>query len=192
MPAQMATQPRHMSVKGERHTAIRAIARFAAIAAKQRSGRAASTQKLHWLFAFLKTIGNGCAQFFRQNCCSLFFSTLLAKIDNAHEWHLLFVDALGERSEAIFARCRVVITLQRWRRAAKNNHTLLDLRAHDRDIPRMITRRFLLFVSVFVFFIHNDEPEFFERCEDRAARPDGNPRPAGMNLVPLIVALAFG
>src|SRR6266581_7648706 len=187
----MTTQPREVPMKCERHTAIRTIASFAAIAAKKRSGKPAAIQKQDCLLTFLQTIGNGCTQFFRQNCSRLFFSTLLAKIDNANEWHLLFVDALGERSQTIFARCRVVITLQRWRRAAKNNPTLLDLRAHDRDIPRVITRRFLLLVSVFVFFIDDDEPEVFERCEDRAARPDGNPRPAGMNLVPLVVALAL-
>src|SRR5438128_1882895 len=56
----------------------------------------------------------------------------------------------------------------------------------------MITRRFFLFVSRLVFFIDNDESEVLERREDSAARADNDPRASGMDLVPFIVALAFG
>jgi hypothetical protein len=61
----MTTQPRNMPVKGERHAAIRTVARFAAIAAKERSGKATAIQKQDCLFAFFQTIGDGGAQFFR-------------------------------------------------------------------------------------------------------------------------------
>jgi isocitrate/isopropylmalate dehydrogenase len=63
----MATQPsgdRGMSMERERHTAIRTIARFAAIAAKQRRRKAAPIQKQNYLLMFFQTIGNGRAQFF--------------------------------------------------------------------------------------------------------------------------------
>ena len=73
-----------------------------------------------------------------------------------------------------------------------NDDAFLHLGAHDRDIARVITRRFLLFVGGLVFFIDHDQAEIFQRRENRAARADHDPRPAGMNLVPFIVALAFG
>ena len=85
-----------------------------------------------------------------------------------------------------------MITLQRWRGASEYNHALLDFRAHNSHVPRVIPWRFFLLISVFVFFIDNDESQAFERREDGTARPDGDPRPAGMNFVPFIVALAFG
>jgi isocitrate/isopropylmalate dehydrogenase len=52
----MTAQPRHMPVKGERDTAIRAIARFAAITAQQRRGKAATIQKQNCLLAFFEAI----------------------------------------------------------------------------------------------------------------------------------------
>jgi hypothetical protein len=45
MPAQVTTQSRRMPMKGERDAAIRAIARFAAVAAQQRRGKTAPIQK---------------------------------------------------------------------------------------------------------------------------------------------------
>ena len=56
----------------------------------------------------------------------------------------------------------------------------------------MVTRRLLLFVRVFVFLVHDDEAERFNRRKNRRARADDNPRAALANLVPLIVALAGG
>ena len=56
----------------------------------------------------------------------------------------------------------------------------------------MISRRFFLFVSCFVFFIDNDEPEVLQRREDCAARADHDAGAAGMNLVPFVVAFALG
>ena len=55
----------------------------------------------------------------------------------------------------------------------------------------MIARRFLLLVSRLVFLIDDDQPEIFQRREDRAARADHNPRPRGVDFVPFIVPLAF-
>ena len=64
--------------------------------------------------------------------------------------------------------------------------------AHDRDIARVIARRFFLFVGSFVFFIDDDQAEILQRRENGAARADDDPRAAGMNLVPFIVPFAFG
>ena len=63
--------------------------------------------------------------------------------------------------------------------------------AHNRDIARVITRRFFLFVGRFVFFIDDDQPEIFQRREDRAARADDDARASRLNLVPFVVAFAF-
>ena len=102
------------------------------------------------------------------------------------------VDALRQRREKIFAAHRVVVTFERGSRASQDHDAFLDSRADDGDIPRIIARGLFLLVSVLVFFIDNNQPEFFERRENRAAWADHNSGTTGMNLVPFIMALALG
>src|SRR3989442_413442 len=98
-----------------------------------------------------------------------------------------------ERDAAIWAVARFATIAAKQRCGAARIHdALLDLRPHDCDIAGMIPWRFLLFVGRLVFLIHDDQPEIFQRCEDRAARADHNAGAAGMNLVPLVVTLSFG
>src|SRR5205085_3398298 len=92
----------------------------------------------------------------------------------------------------IFLLDRVVITLERRGRGPKQNETLLHLRADDRDVARMITRRFLLLVGGFVLLIDDDQAKIFQRSKDRATCSDYDPGAAGLNLVPFVVALASG
>src|SRR5207237_7434528 len=63
---------------------------------------------------------------------------------------------------------------------------------HDCDVACVIARGFFLLVSRLVFFIDNDESELLQWGKDRAARTDHDPRAPGMDLVPFVVALAFG
>src|SRR6202011_5748288 len=143
------------------------------------------------LLAFFEPIGNRLRQFLRKNRSDLSFSPFLTKIDNPHQRHALIVDALSESKQLVFTGGGVVITLERRRGAAEHNRAFLDLCPHDRDVARMITRSFLLFVSRFMFFIDNDESEVLQGREDRAARADHNSGASGMELVPFVVALAF-
>src|SRR5258708_6267562 len=130
-----------MPVKRERDTAIRAVARFAAIAAKQRRGKTAPVQKQNCLLAFLQTISNCLRQFFRQNSGFLFPPSFLAQIVDAHARYLFLVDALRESDELILANSSVVITLERRCGAAQNHDALLDLRPHDRDVAGELSQR---------------------------------------------------
>src|SRR4029077_14239144 len=121
MPAQMTAQPsrdRRMSMRRERDTAIRTVARFTAIAAQERSGKPAPVQKQDRLLSFFEAIGNGLRQFLGQNGGFLSLPSFLAQIDNTHERHLLFIDALGEGSEPVLSDRRVAITFERRRGAA--------------------------------------------------------------------------
>ena len=141
---------------------------------------------------FFQAIGDRRAQFLRKDGGRLFFPAFLAQIDDADERHLLLVHALGQVARVYTCRRRVVITLQRRRGGAENDDAFLHLRAHDRDVARVITRRFLLLVGGLVFFIDDDQSEVFERRENRAARADHDAGPAGMDLVPFVVPFAFG
>ena len=139
----------------------------------------------------MQTIGNCLRQFFRKYCSFLFFPSFLAKIDDAHERHLLLIYTLCQDHESILAGRGVVITLERRRGASENNSAFLDLRAHHCDVARVISWRFLLFIGCLVFFIDHDEPEIFERRKNRAARADHDACSARVNFVPFIVAFAF-
>src|SRR6476620_9500808 len=115
VPAQMTAQSSGdcgLTVKRERDTAIRTIARFTAIAAQQRGGKPAPVQKQDRLLSFLEAIGNGLRQFFGQNGGFLSLSSFLAQIDNTYERHLLLIDALSERNEPVLFDRHVVVTLQ--------------------------------------------------------------------------------
>src|SRR6202166_5045450 len=107
-----------MPMEGQSDAAVRAISRFTAITAEERSGKAAPIQKQNRLLALFEPSRNRLRQFFGKNRRDFFFSPLQSKIDNPDERHLLVVHALGQRQELVFARGRVVITLQRRRGAA--------------------------------------------------------------------------
>jgi hypothetical protein len=102
----------------ERDTAIRTITRFTAIAAEQRGGKSAPVQKQNRLLSFLEAISNCLRQSLRQNAGFLLLPSFLPQIDDTHERHLLLIDALRQRYEAVLSGRRVVITLKRRRGAA--------------------------------------------------------------------------
>src|SRR5207249_7669720 len=131
MTAQMTAQSpgdRRIPMKRERDAAIRTVPRFTAFTAKERRRKSTPIQKQNRLFAFLQTIGNCLRQFFRKYCSFLFFPSFLAKIDDAHERHLLLIYTLCQDHESILAGRGVVITLERRRGASENNSAFLDLR----------------------------------------------------------------
>ena len=187
----MATQPRRAAMEGKRDAAIRAVARFTAVAAKERGGKTAAVQEEDRLLVFFEARRDRGAQFLRKNRGDLLLSPLQPKIDDAHQRHLAVVHPLGEIEQPVFLLDRIVITLERRRGGAEKNDALLHFRADDRDIPGVIARRFLLFVGSLVLFIDDDESEIFQRREDGAPRAHHDPGAAGVDLVPFIVPLAF-
>ncbi len=131
-------------------------------------------------------------QFLSENRERFRFPPFLSQIDDAHERHLVVVHAQGQiRAARYLPRVALKITFERRRGGAEQDDATLQLSAHDGDVARMITRRFLLLVGRLVFFIDDDESEVFERREDGAACADDDARPARLNLVPLVVPLAF-
>ena len=188
----MAAQARGPAMEGERDAAIRTVPRFAASAAQERSRESATVEKQNGLLVLLKPARDRRAQLFGENRGDFFLSPREPQIDDPHQRHLAIVHALRQIQQPIFPLNGVVITLERRRRGSEQDDALLHLRTHDRDVARMVTRRFLLFVGRFVLLIDDDQPEILERRKDRAARTDHDPRAARLNLVPFIVALAFG
>ena len=143
-------------MKSERHAAVRAVARFATIAAQQRSGKSAPVQKQNRLLAFLEASGHRRSQFVGENRQPFLFSSFLPQIDNANQRHLAVVHPLGQANELILLARGVEIAFQRWRGGAEDDGAFLDIRAYDCDIARVIARRFLLLIRIFVFFIDDD------------------------------------
>src|SRR5262249_30000214 len=126
-----------------------------------------------------------------QDCCRLVLPPLLAKVDNAHERHSLFIYPLSQCNQPIFSNCSVVITLEGRRGASHDRDTLLSLRSHDRHVTRVISRGLFLFVCRLVFFVDNDESQVFQRREDRASGTDYDTRSPTMNFMPFVVTFAF-
>ncbi len=191
MAAEVTTQPRDRAVEGERDAAIRALAHFAARAAKEGSGEAAAVQEKDGLLALFQTGGDGSEKLFAQNGERLRLPRFLAEIDDPDERHLVVIHPQGQVEETILAAGGVVITLERRRGGAEKNDAVFHLAAHHGDIAGVVARRFFLFVGSLVFLIHYDEAEVFQRRENGAAGADHDPRAPGLNFMPLIMPLAF-
>ncbi|CSC85137.1 Uncharacterised protein [Vibrio cholerae] len=65
---------------------------------------------------------------------------------------------------------------QGWRRRAKHNRNILQMRAHHSHIAGVITQAILLLVRTIMFFINNNNAQFGKGCEQRRARTNHNPR----------------
>src|SRR5438105_14161334 len=134
-------------VELQRDTAIWAIARFAAIAAQQGCGESAAIQKQYRLLTFLETMGDGLRQSLRENGGFLFFASLPAQIDNAHERHLFLVHTLREWNEPVLSDRRVMITLKRRRGAPANARVLFNLCSQDFTVSFNLSCLHLMTVS---------------------------------------------
>ena len=106
--------------------------------------------------------------------------------------HFLVVHAFGQFEQRVFALFAVVITFERRRGRAEHDHGVFHLAAHDGHVAGVVARRFLLLVSVLVLLVHDDEPERFDRRENRRARADDDAGTALADLVPFVVPFAGG
>src|SRR5260370_12267292 len=70
----------------------------------------------------------------------------------------------------------MVVSLKRRRRRSQQRNRAFHLRAHDCDVAPVISGSFLLFVTVLVFFIDNDQPEILERRKTRRPRSHNHAR----------------
>jgi hypothetical protein len=155
----------------QRERAIRAFANMTTLLALQRRRIAAPVEKQNRLLALLQPLRDGFLELRRKNQRALLFARRLPHVHHAHKGHLLVVHALGQFQQRVLALLAVVITLQRRRCRTEHHDRPLHLPAHDGDIARVITRCFLLLVSVFVLLIHDDKAQRFAtgaKIADRA------------------------
>ena len=108
MAAQMTAQSpgdRRMPMKRERDAAIRTVARFAARRCKgARSKIRADSETGSSARVFRRRSVIACDSFSERIGSFLFLPSFLAQIDDAHERHLLFVHALGQRQQLDICR----------------------------------------------------------------------------------------
>src|SRR5580700_6413285 len=110
---------------------------------------------------------------------------LFAQIDDADFGERAILYARSQLQQVIFSRARVVIGLERRRRGAEERYRAFELRAIDRCVASVIAWRFFLFVARFLFLIHDNQADVFERRENGGARADDNFRFAMPHAPPL-------
>ena len=96
----------------------------------------------------------------------------------------------GKREQPVLPRARVLPALEAWRRAAEHAHGAGLARPHDRDLARVVARRFALLVARLVLLVHDDRAEIGKRGEDRRPRADRDAPFAAAQREPRVVALA--
>ena len=82
--------------------------------------------------------------------------------------------------------------LDRRRRGRQHDWRLLEPRAHDRHVARVIDDALLLLVGALVLLIDDDEAEVGERQKERRARADNHGRLAACRRRPDAFALTLG
>jgi hypothetical protein len=75
---------------------------------------------------------------------------------------------------AVLAALCVVVAFKGRRGRAKHSNGVLELCAHDRNVPRMVTEPLILFIRILMLFVDYDKPYVFERGEDRRTSADGD------------------
>ena len=128
----------------------------------------AAIEKQHRLLA-AEERGREClAQRRRQPCAG--FAVRLAQVDHPNLGHVGEPVARREFEPVVSPARGIDIGFQRRRGAGQQDGALLDMSAHDRHIARIVDDAVFLLVSLFVFFIDDDEAEFVERQEQSRTR----------------------
>ena len=86
----------------------------------------------------------------------------------------------------------VEVRLQRRRGRTQDHNRIRHLRAHHRDIARVIARHFFLLVRRILLFVHNHQRQIRDRREHCRARADHHARLSALDAMPLLGALLVG
>src|SRR5262245_25240135 len=113
---------------------------------------------------------------------------LLAKVDDVDLRKTSATDALGQCEQPELSAASVHPALEARRGAAQHDEGVLCLRANDRDLTSMISRRLSLFVASFVLLVDDDGAEVRERREDRGACAHGDALLAALERQPRVVS----
>ena len=192
--AEMAHQQIVPAMKGQREAAVRTFANETAFRTEHRAGEPPPIQKKNGLLPFFEPRRHRRAEFFgkHRRSAGILPLGLPPHIDDADDRHLPVIDARREIEQRVFAGGRVMVALERGRRAAEQDGAALELGAHDGDIPGVIARRLLLLVGSLVFLIHDDDSRLAHRRKNRAACANDDASLARMNAMPFIVPFALG
>ena len=162
-----------------------------ALGALQGGGIAATVDEQDRLFPPFQPVVHRFGQTPRNCGYSPMAGGLDAQVDDFDPGQLALINAVGQLQQPILPGLGVGKTLQGRRGRAQQADGAGQLRPHDRDIPAMIARHFVLLVSRLVFFIHHDQPEIFHRCEHRRTGSHHHPRLPGCKRQPAVKALPF-
>ena len=101
---------------------------------------------------------------------------LALKIDRRDVGQRRLAEARGEREPAIASGLGVEPRLERRRGGGEHDRRLLEPRAHDRHVARVVDDAVLLLVGAVVLLVDDDEAEVGERQEQSRTRADDDPR----------------
>src|SRR5882762_5124032 len=190
--AVVALQPVALLVIRERDAAILTLNSRAARAADDEPRIPAAIDEDQGLSALTETRGDGFTELRGEGAGSMRGTEIFAQVHNFHRRKRPILDARFELKEAIFSRARVVKTLERRRCGTQQRHGAFELRAHDSDVPAVITRGFFLLVARFLFLVHDNEAQIFKRSEHGRSRSYYDASFAAAHAPPFARAFHFG
>ena len=155
----------------------------------QRPRIAAPVDEHHRLRAFFEAQGDGRAERLRNRRGAMLAAKVLAQVDDVDVGERAILDARSQLEQMIFSGARVVIGFERRRGRAEQHGRAFEARAIDGDVAAVVARRFFLLVAGFLFLVHDDQAEIFERRENGRARADDHLRFASPDAPPFARAL---
>ena len=177
-------------VHRQRHAAVGAIERRAALAAEHGRGQPAPVQQHQCLLAAIQASCHGLSQRAAQNDVRAFLRVLAAHVDNRHRRQRPVQNAPLHHDSLVAAGQSVLVRLERRRRRSEDDERAGALSAHDRHVAPVIAGGFLLFVRRVVFLVHHNQAKPLDRREHGRTRPDDDIDLASADALPLIMALA--
>ena len=96
----------------------------------------------------------------------------------------------GQLHQCIFSGNGVLVRLHGRRSRPENHQRIFEFPAHHGNIPRIVARRFGLFIGRVVFLIDHDQFQIPERGEERGPGADSDLDPAVLHFHPFVVAFA--
>ena len=135
----------------------------AAATTKQERRKAAPIQQHQCLLAAFMIFGNRSFHFVGENLLLAVPCKDFAHVYDFDRSKWTTVDALGHFQVRVFSRVRVVKGFHRRRGAAQNDYGIGFQGADNGSVTSVVTRFGVLFIGGFVFFVHNDEADIFER-----------------------------
>jgi len=176
------------AMQSHARVAVYAGSNPAAGIAKQTRRVAAAIQEYDDLSAGLEVLIDG----LHDGCRYPLLGCVPAQIDERHSRRSRRAGALRQQVFDVAAACGILQGFERWCGGAQDDGNIGTAGAHDGEVPRRISKTFVLLVRGVMLFVDDDKGQPGQRREHRGARSDDDARVTAVRRAPRVATLTIG